>query len=224
LKILIVEDEPKTAAFLAKGLGESGFVTEAAADGEEALRKAAATGYDVVLLDVLLPKRDGWSVLSELRAAGSQTPVLLLTARDAVDDRVKGLDLGADDYLVKPFAFSELLARIRSLLRRGTARTQDVFRVADLEVDVLRHKVSRGGQRLDLTPKEFALLLLLVRRTGEVLTRTRIAEEVWGINFDTGTNVVDVHVRRLRAKVDDPFPCKLIHTMRGIGYVLEERP
>lgn len=224
MKILIVEDEPKTAAFLAKGLGESGFVTEAAADGEEALRKAAATGYDVVLLDVLLPKRDGWSVLSELRAAGSQTPVLLLTARDAVDDRVKGLDLGADDYLVKPFAFSELLARIRSLLRRGTARTQDVFRVADLEVDVLRHKVSRGGQRLDLTPKEFALLLLLVRRTGEVLTRTRIAEEVWGINFDTGTNVVDVHVRRLRAKVDDPFPCKLIHTMRGIGYVLEERP
>jgi two-component system copper resistance phosphate regulon response regulator CusR len=171
----------------------------------------------------MLPQRDGWSILAELRRSGKQTPVLFLTARDAVPDRVKGLELGADDYLVKPFAFSELLARVRSVLRRRAGKAPDVLRIGDLEVDLLRHKATRGGKRLDLTAKQFALLALLARRSGEVLSRTLIAEQVWDMNFDSDTNVVDVHVRRLRAKVDDPFEQKLIHTVRGAGYVLEER-
>lgn len=222
MKILIVEDATKTAAYLSKGLAENGFVVDAAYDGEAGLYLARSAHYDLVVLDVMLPGRDGWSVLSELRRSGNQTPVLFLTARDAVPDRVKGLQLGADDYLVKPFAFSELLARIHTILRRGPARRQQVLRIADLELDLVAYKAVRAGRRLDLTPKEFLLLSLLARRTGEVLSRTLIAEQVWDMNFDSGTNVVDVHVRRLRSKVDDPFEKKLIRTVRGVGYVLEE--
>jgi two-component system copper resistance phosphate regulon response regulator CusR len=223
MKLLIVEDDPKASATLVKGLTENGFVVDAAANGDDGLRMARAGGYDLVVLDVLLPGRDGWTILRDLRAAGVQTPVLFLTANDAVADRVKGLELGADDYLVKPFAFSELLARVRTVLRRGPARTPDIVRVADLEIDPVRHRASRSGTSLDLTPKEFALLSLLARRAGEVLSRTLITEQVWDVNFDSDANVVDVHVRRLRAKVDDPFDKKLIHTVRGVGYVLEDR-
>jgi two-component system copper resistance phosphate regulon response regulator CusR len=223
-RLLIIEDEPKTAAFLRKGLGEAGFVVDVAANGDDGLHLARTNGFDVIVLDVLLPGRDGWSVLTELRQSNVATPVLFLTARDSVPDRVKGLELGADDYLVKPFAFSELLARVRTLLRRGPTRLPETVHVADLEIDLVRLRVTRAGKRLDVTPKEFALLSLLARRTGEVLSRTLIAEQVWDMNFDGETNVVDVHVRRLRAKVDDSFDSKLIHTVRGAGYVLEDRP
>ena len=221
MKILVVEDEPKTASYLRNGLVENGFVADISHRGDDGLHAATGGEYDLIILDVMLPERDGWSVLSALRAAGRSTPVLFLTARDGVQDRVKGLELGADDYLVKPFAFSELLARVRSVLRRGPSRQSDVLRVADLEIDVTRHHASRDGQRLDLTPKEFLLLSLFARRAGEVLSRTFIAENVWDMNFDPGTNVVDVHVRRLRLKVDEPFERKLIRTVRGMGYVLE---
>ena len=224
MRILIVEDEPKTAAFLAKGLSEHGFIADVVANGRDGLHAARTQTYDLAILDVMLPGCDGWTILRELRGAGSQMPVLFLTAKDTVADRVKGLELGADDYLVKPFAFSELLARVRTILRRGSARQPETVRVADLEIDLLRHKAQRDGQRLDLSPKEFALLSLLMRRAGEVLSRTLIAEQVWDMNFHSDTNVVDVHIRRLRAKVDDPFSQKLIHTVRGAGYVLEERP
>jgi two-component system copper resistance phosphate regulon response regulator CusR len=223
LKILVVEDEKKAAAYLRKGLSENGFVVDVAGEGEEGLHLARTGGHDLIILDVMLPERDGWSVITELRRSGRQTPVLFLTARDSVQDRVRGLELGADDYLVKPFAFSELLARVRSILRRGPGRQPDTLKLADLEMDLVRHKAARAGKRLDLTPKEFSLLVLLVRRAGEVLSRTLIAEQVWDMNFDGGTNVVEVHVRRLRAKVDEPFDRKLIHTVRGVGYVLEER-
>jgi two-component system copper resistance phosphate regulon response regulator CusR len=223
VKILIVEDEVKAAAYLRKGLTENGFVVDVAGRGDEGLRRALASDYDLIILDVMLPGRDGWSVLTELRQAGKQTPVLFLTARDAVHYRVKGLELGADDYLVKPYAFSELLARVRSILRRGPSRQPDTMRVGDLELDLVRHRAARGGRRLELTPKEFALLSLLARRAGEVLSRSLIAEQVWDMNFESDSNVVDVHVRRLRAKVDDASEQKLIHTVRGVGYVLEER-
>ena len=222
MKILIVEDEKKAAAYLRKGLAENGFVVDHADDGEDALQLGRSGSYGLIVLDVMLPSRDGWSVLAELRRAGVQTPVLFLTARDALPDRVKGLNLGADDYLVKPFAFSELLARVRSILRRGPTRREETLRRGDLEIDLVRHRAARAGKKLDLTPKEFALLSFLVRRGGEVLSRTAIAEEVWDMNFDGGTNVVDVHVRRLRSKVDDPFDRKLIHTVRGMGYVLDD--
>jgi two-component system copper resistance phosphate regulon response regulator CusR len=194
-----------------------------AANGSDGLHAAISGSFDLIILDVMLPKRDGWSVLAALRQADVQTPVLFLTARDAVDDRVKGLELGADDYLVKPFAFAELLARIRTILRRGPVRQPDTIHVADLEIDLVRHRAMRAGQRLDLTPKEFTLLSLLARRNGEVLTRTLIAEQVWEMNAGGDSNVVDVHVRRLRTKVDEPFDRKLIHTVRGVGYVLEDR-
>jgi two-component system, OmpR family, copper resistance phosphate regulon response regulator CusR len=223
VRILVVEDEPKIAAFLHKGLAENGFVVDVASQGDDGLHMARTVAYDLVILDVMLPKLDGWTILTGIRQLGKQTPVLYLTARDSVDDRVKGLELGADDYLVKPFAFTELLAHVRSILRRGPARQPDTIRVANLEVDVVRLRACRAGQRLDLTPKEFALLSLLARRAGDVLSRTVIAEQVWDMNFDSDTNVVDVHIRHLRSKVDDPFDQKLIHTVRGVGYVLEER-
>jgi two-component system copper resistance phosphate regulon response regulator CusR len=221
MHILIVEDETKTAAYLRKGLAESGFVVDTANRGDDGLHLALHHDYDLVILDVALPGRDGWSVLAAVRQAGKATPVLFLTARDSVADRVKGLELGADDYLVKPFAFSELLARVRSILRRGPARQAETLQLSDLELDLIRHKATRGGQRLELTAKEFALLSLLARRRGEVLSRTLIAEQVWDMHFDSDTNVVDVAVRRLRRKVDDPYPQKLIKTVRGSGYVLE---
>jgi two-component system copper resistance phosphate regulon response regulator CusR len=221
MRILVVDDEPKTAKFLKKGLGEAGFVVDVAASGVDGLQLAQDGEFDLVVLDVMLPGLDGWQVLSRLRQAGRETPVLLLSARDAIHERVKGFDLGADDYLIKPFAFSELLARVRSLLRRTPPRAQDTIRMADLEIDLLRQRATRAGQRLELTSKEFLLLSLLARRAGEVLSRTLIAEAVWDMNFDSDTNVVDVNVRRLRSKVDDPFSHKLIQTVRGAGYVLE---
>ncbi|TAK61946.1 heavy metal response regulator transcription factor [Methylobacter sp.] len=223
MRILIVEDEKKTAAYLQKGLTEQGFIVDVSIDGEDGLLLATTVEYDLIILDVMVPLRDGWSVLKELRRSGKQTPILFLTARDSIDDRVKGLELGADDYLVKPFAFVELLARIRSILRRGPARQAEHLTLADLTLDPVRHKAFRNGQRLDLSPKEFALLSLFLQRPEEVLSRTLIAEQVWDVHFDSDTNIVDVAVRRLRQKIDDPFPQKLLHTVRGVGYVLEER-
>jgi two-component system copper resistance phosphate regulon response regulator CusR len=223
MRILLAEDDPKTSAYLRRGLTENAFVVDVADTGTDALQLALSAEYDLVVLDIMMPGIDGWSVLSEMRHRGRQTPVLFLTARDAIEDRVKGLELGADDYLVKPFAFSELLARTRSILRRGAARQPDILRVADLEVDLVRHRARRGRTSLDLTPKEFALLSLFIRRSGEILSRTLIADQVWGINFSTDTNTIDVAVRRLRTKVDEPFSTTLIQTVRGIGYVLEER-
>ena len=221
MKLLIVEDEPKTAAYLRKGLTESGFSVQVATDGDEGLFLAREGAFDLIVLDVMLPGRDGWSVIQELRQAGRSLPVLFLTARDTVPDRVKGLELGADDYLVKPFAFSELLARIRSLLRRPHMRPVDQLNVDDLELDMARSDARRGGKHLGLTRQEFLLLSLMVRRRGEVLSRTFIAEQVWDMNFDNETNAVDVAIRRLRRKVDDPFEVKLIHTVRGLGYMLD---
>jgi two-component system copper resistance phosphate regulon response regulator CusR len=220
MRILLVEDEAKTAQFLAKGLAEAGYAVDVAFDGLDGRHFIETERYDLAILDVMLPGLDGWQLLRLIRQRGD-TPVLFLTARDAVQDRVKGLELGADDYLVKPFAFIELLARVRTLLRRGPPRELDHYRIADLELDVLRRRVSRGSQRIVLTNKEFALLHLLVSRRGEVLSRTLIASEVWNFNFDSDTNMVDVAVRRLRAKLDDPFFPKLIHTVRGVGYQLD---
>ncbi len=223
MKILIVEDEPKTAAFLTRGFNEEGFVVDVARDGVDGLHLATTGDYAVVVLDIMLPKHDGWRVLQEIREHRRDQPVVLLTALDAVSHRVQGLNAGADDYLVKPFAFSELLARVRNILRRAPARQTDTLRVADLEMDLSRHKASRAGKPIDLAPQEYRLVEYLLRHPGEVLTRTRIAEQVWDMNFDGDSNVVDVAIRRLRRKVDDPYPRKLIHTLRGVGYVLEER-
>ncbi|AWI81827.1 DNA-binding response regulator [Parazoarcus communis] len=221
MKILIVEDEPKTGDYLRQGLSEAGFVVDLARDGLDGLHLALDGTYDLVVLDVMLPSLDGWGVLQTVRRQGHEMPVLFLTARDQVEDRVRGLELGADDYLVKPFAFSELLARVRTLLRRGKAKEPEVMRAADLELDLMRRRVTRAGVRIDLTAKEFALLELLLRRQGEVLPRSLIASQVWDMNFDSDTNVIEVAVRRLRAKVDEPFEPRLIRTVRGMGYVLE---
>jgi two-component system copper resistance phosphate regulon response regulator CusR len=223
MRILIVEDESKTAAYLNKGLSESGFLVDIASNGEDGLFLATNYHYDLIILDIMLPKIDGWTIIKDIRRLHPDARVLFLTARDGVEDKVKGLELGADDYLVKPFAFSELLARIRSLLRRGSTQSSDNLTISDLTIDIIKHKATRGSIRLNLTPKEFALLVMLAQRTGEVLSRTLIDESVWDINFDSDTNVVDVAIRRLRQKVDDPFEKKLIHTVRGMGYVLEER-
>jgi len=221
MKILIVEDEQKTGDYLKQGLSEAGFVADLARDGVDGLHLALTGDYDLVVLDVMLPRMDGWEVMREIRQKGKHLPVLFLTARDQVEDRVKGLEYGADDYLVKPFAFSELLARVRALLRRGRTSEPELLQVADLELDLLRRRVTRGGKRIDLTAKEFALLELLLRRQGEVLPRSLIASQVWDMNFDSDTNVIEVAMRRLRAKIDDDFEPKLIRTVRGMGYVLE---
>ncbi len=224
MKILIVEDEPKTGSYLRQGLSEAGYVVDLLANGVDGLHLGLEGGHDLIVLDVMLPGIDGWQVLQELRRRGRETPVLFLTAKDHVEDRVKGLDLGADDYLVKPFSFSELLARVRTILRRGKGNVEaTMLTVADLELDLRRRRVSRGGRRIDLTAKEFGLLELLMRRHGEVLPRSLIASQVWDMNFDSDTNVIDVAIRRLRAKMDDPFELKLLQTVRGMGYVLEAR-
>ncbi len=220
MRILVVEDEFKTADYLRKGLSESGYLVEVALNGLDGQHLIQEGEFDLIILDVMLPGIDGWQLLQIVRRK-AQTPVLFLTARDAVEDRVKGLELGADDYLVKPFSYAELLARVRTLLRRGPPREVEQFKVADLELDLLRRRVTRQGERLTLTNKEFALLHLLLSREGEVLSRAQIASQVWQMNFDSDTNVVDVAIRRLRAKVDDPYQPKLIHTVRGMGYLLE---
>ncbi|MCO6411934.1 MAG: heavy metal response regulator transcription factor [Thiogranum sp.] len=222
MKILIVEDEAKIREYLRQGLTEAGFVVDLARNGLDGHHLAMTGAYDLIILDVLLPDLDGWRILRALREVGHKVPVLFLTARDSVDDRVKGLELGADDYLVKPFAFAELLARVRTLLRRGTAPATDTtLKVADLELDLMRRRITRAGRRIQLTAKEFALLELLLRHRDEVLPRSLIASQVWDMNFDSDTNVIDVAIRRLRAKIDDDFEPKLIHTVRGMGYMLD---
>jgi len=227
MRLLVVEDEVKLAQYLHKGLSENGHVVDLAHDGIEGRRLATGGEYDLVLLDLMLPGIDGFGVLAAMRAAAKRTPVLMLTARDRVEDRVRGLESGADDYLVKPFAFSELLARVGALLRRGSGgaalQPATVLSLADLQMDLVARKAERAQHRLDLTAKEFNLLALLLRRRGQILSRTVLAEQVWDMNFDSDTNVVEVAVRRLRGKLDDPFEFKLLHTVRGMGYVLEER-
>lgn len=225
MKILIVEDEVKTGSYLKVGLAESGFVVDHEKDGAYGFQAAMTGQYDLLILDVMLPTMNGWQIITGIRAAGLNIPVLFLTARDQVEDRVHGLELGADDYLVKPFAFSELLARVRTLLRRSqNATPETVLKVADLELDLVKRRVMRAGQKLQITAKEFALLELLMRHRGEVLSRSLIASQVWDMNFHSDTNVIDVAVRRLRAKVDDEHPVKLIHTIRGMGYIFDEEP
>ena len=221
--ILIIDDERKTAGFLHRGLTENGFSVDVEFNGDVGLARALAGKHDLVILDVMLPDRDGWSILTEMRQTGVQTPVLFLTARDQIRDRVKGLQLGADDYLVKPFAFAELLARIQSVLRRSAGSRPETVHVGDLEIDTFHRRAARGKHRMDLTPKEFALLVLLARELGKPHSREQIAREVWDMEYEGTSNLVDVHVRRLRAKLDDPFERKLLHTVRGVGYVLEDR-
>lgn len=220
MKILIIEDEQKMSENLERGLRDNGYEADVADTGDSGLAVALKATYDLIILDVMLPGRDGWSVMNSLREAGKQTPVIFLTARDAIEDRVKGFELGADDYLVKPFEFSELLARMKAVLRRTPDRQPEIVKIGDLEIDFYKQRVFRAGQKLDLTPKEFSLLSLLTRSAGIPLTRDRIAREVWELNFDSSSNFVDVHVRRLRAKLDEPFEKKLIQTVRGVGYAI----
>ncbi len=222
MKILIVEDEPKTGEYLRQGLSEAGFVVDLAQTGTDGLHLAQHGDHDLVILDVMLPGLNGWQVLQSMRQSGLHMPAMFLTARDQVEDRVKGLELGADDYLVKPFSFAELLARVRTILRRGRSGSESTtLKVADLELDLLRRRVTRAGKRIDLTAKEFGLMELLMRRQGEVLPRSLIASQVWDMNFDSDTNVIEVAMRRLRMKIDEGQEIKLIQTVRGMGYVLE---
>ncbi len=221
MKILVVDDDPKYRAFVSKGLGESGIMCETVATGEDALKELRERTFDLVLLDVMLPGLQGWDVLEALRAEGREVPVIWVTARDAVDERIKGLRMGGDDYVVKPFAFSELIARIHAVMRRRGTATK--LSAAGLEIDLIEAEVVRDGQSIDLTPTEFSLLRHLAVHPGETVTRTQLLQEIWGIDFDPGTNLVDVHIRRLRGKVDEPFAEPLIHTVRGSGYVLERR-
>lgn len=223
MKILVIEDEPKAAAYLRQGLTEAGYVVDVAHNGVDGLYAARTTTYSLIICDIMLPLRDGFSVVSELRRGGHDVPILFVTARDEIDSRVRGLDLGADDYLAKPFVFAELLARVRALLRRTPAHVPSIYRVADLVVDPRARRVERAGHRIDLTPKEFALLQFLLEHIGEVVSRTLIAERVWDMHFDSGTNVIDVQVKRLRSKIDTNGPRSLIHTVRGVGYMLEDR-
>lgn len=220
MRLLVIEDDEKTVRFLKQGFLENGFAVDECRNGADGLEYARSQTYDLVLLDVMLPSMDGWSVLSGLRKSDTRTPVVMLTAQDAIEHRVRGLTSGADDYIVKPFAFSELLARIRNLLRRRNEPLPDILQFADLRLDPKRFVVERANERIDLTAKEFLLLELLMRHQGEVLSRTYIAEQIWDMAFDGDSNVVETNIRRVRAKADDPFPTKLIHTVRGRGYVL----
>ncbi|MFT4907123.1 MAG: two-component system copper resistance phosphate regulon response regulator CusR [Oleispira sp.] len=222
MKLLVVEDEIKTGQYLKKGLSEAGFIVDLACTGMDGHHQAVTEKYDLIILDVMLPDIDGWHILKTLRSNGNLTPVLFLSAKDSTEDKVKGLELGADDYLAKPFVFAELLARVRTLLRRGIPNQElDTLTIANMTLDLKRRSAIREGQRINLTNKEFSLLELLLRRQGEVLPRSLIASQVWDMNFDSDTNVIDVAIRRLRSKIDSDFQPKLIHTVRGMGYVLE---
>lgn len=227
MRLLLVEDQSMAADYIAKGLKENDFVVDVANDGVDGLHYLLANDYDLAILDVMLPGMNGWKILELARQAGKTTPVMFLTARDEVEDRVRGLELGAEDYLIKPFSFSELLARVRVIMRRQAAHTpqveESVLQICNLQLDFLKHRVMREGKRIELTQKEFLLLSLLMRRSGEVLSRTVLAEQVWDMNFDPETNVIDVAIRRLRNKIDDGYDVKLLHTIRGAGYVLEVR-
>lgn len=225
MKLLLIEDEPKTGEYLRKGLTEAGYIVDLSSDGVDGLYQATSANYDLIILDVMLPQLNGWQVLTTLRASNIETPVIMLTARDQVEDRVKGLELGADDYIVKPFAFVELVARIKNTLRRKqpSVSKELALEVANLHLDLLKRRVTRAGDSITLTAKEFSLLELLMRRQGEVLSRSEIASIVWDMNFDSDTNVIDVAVKRLRGKVDKDYEPKLIHTIRGMGYMLDEQ-
>lgn len=222
MRVLIVEDNATTANYLSKALKENYFIPDVAMDGQEGLYLASTNTYELIILDIMLPLIDGWTLIQKIRQLNIKTHILCLSAKDTVDDRVKGLELGADDYLIKPFAFTELLARIRNLLRRNQPQAVEQFTVADLNIDILKHKVMRDGKQILLSAKEFMLLLLFAKRKGEVLSRTFIAEQVWDINFDSDTNAIDVAIKRLRSKLECSDK-KLIHAVRGVGYVLEER-
>ena len=222
MRILVVEDDKKVAGFIKKGLEEETYAVDVAYDGEDGLHFGSEGQYDLIILDIMLPKIDGLEILSQLRDQGKDTPILLLTAKDAVDDKVTGLNKGADDYLTKPFAFSELLARVRVLLRRGKAEVKTTLMIADLTLDLVSHKVNRGGDEIELTGKEYGLLEYFMRNQEKVLTRTMIAEHVWDYNFDTFTNVIDVYINHLRKKIDKGRELKLLHTLRGVGYVMKK--
>jgi two-component system, OmpR family, copper resistance phosphate regulon response regulator CusR len=224
MRVLVVEDDDSVSDFVRRGLVQEGFCVDTASDGLDAFRRALDESYDVVVLDVLIPYMDGFEVLRQIRIAGSSVPVLILSAKDGVEDRVRGLNSGADDYLIKPFSFAELTARIRALLRRHSDVAQSFLRLGDLEIDFAARRVTRAGKRIALTPKEFSLLEYLARNQGNVLTRAMIAEHVWDQHFDSFSNVIDVYIRYLRTKIDGTSPLKLIHTIRGVGYVLSTEP
>lgn len=222
MRILIIEDEKKVAKLLQQGLEEERYTVDVAYDGESGSQLILSETFDLIILDILLPKKDGITLLKEIRSKKINTPVLMLTAKSSIDDKVEGLDAGADDYLTKPFSFAELLARVRSLLRRGTAEKSTTMKVADLHLDTVAHKAKRGEKIIELTGKEYALLEYFMRNVNRVLTRALISEQIWNYNFDTGTNVIDVYINHLRSKIDDGFEKKLLHTVRGIGYVLKD--